>query len=64
MHKGKKGFQPGNRLGGVPIGDRKLHNKSYCFKPYADQVEAMLGVEGLPEKLRSALDQIIKDTEP
>jgi hypothetical protein len=61
MPQGKKGFQPGNQFGGVPNQDRKLHNKSHCFKPYADQVEAMLKVEGLPEKLRSALDQIIKD---
>jgi hypothetical protein len=63
MPKGKKGFQPGHQLGGVSHHERKLHNKSHCFKPYADQVEAMLEVEGLPEKLRSALDQIIKDAD-
>lgn len=60
MPKGEKGFQPGHKLGGVSERDRKLHNKSHCFKPYADQVEAMLKVDDLPEKLRSALDQIIK----
>ena len=63
MPKGKKGFQPGNQFGGVPSRDRKLHNKSHCFKPYADQVEAMLKVEDLSEKLRFALDQVIKDAD-
>lgn len=63
MPKGEKGFQPGHKFGGVSDRNRKLHNKSHCFKPYADQVEAMLGIEGLPEKLRSALDQIIKDAD-
>ncbi len=57
--KGKKGFQPGHKDRMQRKYSRGLSQKPYCFKPYDDQVEAMREIEGLAEKLRKYVDQLI-----
>ena len=56
-------FQPGHKLGAVPIGDRPLHRQNLALKVDKELYERIRAIPGWQQKLREELPEIVSKWE-